>query len=370
MTALLHRFLQLYRVHWFEPLYGSNLVIDHVIEPPLGRALARGDRSWPSATGQLLSNLCVELLALVVLCGLVVAPVAVLLLVVAIDAAGVALSESVLRLGAGSAAALGSLSLMWAAHNMCWPLRCREASLWNLGGGVSMRPLELLVFVTNGVGAVTVECGLILAAGHFAAAVATLKCGLAAAPWGLSAPGMQTLGWRVTVGLGVVQAATSVWLGATVQWLAGAKSIRKAFVSAMLPVPPSPAEGLACCCNYPEAAAARRLDRDVMYGPEPEQRLDIYHSRGQCIGCPVAVFVHGGGWISGDKRSAASFPMLVELRKRGWVFPPFRCVLGAFCIHLAYYLTPLIVFEQVIVALNHRRQVEDAICDISLAMEW
>ena len=40
------------------------------------------------------------------------------------------------------------------------------------------------------------------------------------------------------------------------------------------------------------------------------------------------VFVHGGGWVSGDKRCAASFPMLVELRKRGWVIiPPSRCLL-------------------------------------------
>ena len=337
MAALLHWFLQQYRVCWFEPLYGSNLVI----EPPRGRALARHD-SWPSATGQLLSNLCVELLALAVLGGLVVAPVAVLVLLVATDAAGGAVSEPVLRLGVGGAATLGSLSLMGAAHNLCRPLRCREASLWNLGGGVLMRPLELLVFVTNGIGAFTVDCGLILAAGHFAAALATVKCGLTAAPWGLSAPGVQTLGWRVTVGIGVVQAATSVWLGVNVQWLAGAKAIRTAFVSAMLPVPPTAApEELDCCSEYPEcrssapegkkgmtAAAARGLDRDVAYGPEPEQRLDIYHSGGQRVGCPVAVFVHGDGWVSGDKRCAASFPMLVELRKRGWVIiPPSRCLL-------------------------------------------
>eukprot|EP01043_Picozoa_sp_COSAG02_P093147 COSAG02_NODE_29689_length_565_cov_0.618026_1_plen_56_part_01 len=53
--------------------YGSNLVI----EPPVNRGAlgAHSAASWPSVTGQLLSNICVELLMLVLLCGLVAAPV-------------------------------------------------------------------------------------------------------------------------------------------------------------------------------------------------------------------------------------------------------------------------------------------------------
>jgi hypothetical protein len=303
--------------------YGSNLVI----EPPVNRGAlgAHSAASWPSVTGQLLSNPCVELLMLVLLCGLVAAPVVVLLLLVSIDRAGGTVSAPVLCLGVRSAAAMGTLSLLCVAHNLRRPLRCRESPQWKPCIGVAMRPLELAVFIGNALGALTVEFSSMLAVSHFAAAVATVHCGLTTAPWGLSAPGLETLGWRITVGLGIVQAATSLWLGATVQYLAGAASIRNVFVSAMLPVPPGTGGKVSDCgSEHPTPAAGRSSDRDVPYGPEPEQRLDIYRSDSQPVGrdsCPVAVFVHGGGWISGDKQSADSYPMLVELRRQGWVIP-------------------------------------------------
>jgi hypothetical protein len=185
-----------------------------------------------------------------------------------------------------------------------------------------MHPLELVVFISNVLGVLTVDFGRLLAVLHFAAALVTVQCGLTAAPWGLSAPGLETLGWRMTVGLGIAQAATSLCLGATVQYLAGAEAIRKVFVSAMLPVPPAiGTKEHPCGSEHPDVAAGRSLDRDIAYGPEPEQRLDIYRQDSKRDGCPVAVFVHGGGWISGDKRNAKAFPMLVELRRRGWVIP-------------------------------------------------
>jgi acetyl esterase/lipase len=40
--------------------------------------------------------------------------------------------------------------------------------------------------------------------------------------------------------------------------------------------------------------------RDIPYGSDPRQRLDIYRPIGQAQ-LPILVFVHGGGWDSGDK---------------------------------------------------------------------
>ena len=49
---------------------------------------------------------------------------------------------------------------------------------------------------------------------------------------------------------------------------------------------------------------ARDLDvlRDLPYGPETEQRMDIFRPRSPEPGdLPVLVYFHGGGWISADK---------------------------------------------------------------------
>ena len=52
----------------------------------------------------------------------------------------------------------------------------------------------------------------------------------------------------------------------------------------------------------PRDRGARRLARDISYGPDPRQKLDVYgppdaprHS------LPVVVFFYGGGWDSGSK---------------------------------------------------------------------
>jgi acetyl esterase/lipase len=43
-----------------------------------------------------------------------------------------------------------------------------------------------------------------------------------------------------------------------------------------------------------------RLERDLVYGELPRQRLDIYHPAGR-EGGPIVVFFYGGSWRSGDK---------------------------------------------------------------------
>ncbi len=41
---------------------------------------------------------------------------------------------------------------------------------------------------------------------------------------------------------------------------------------------------------------------DLAYGPDPRNRLDLFRREGTS-GAPVFVFVHGGGFVMGDKRS-------------------------------------------------------------------
>ncbi len=53
----------------------------------------------------------------------------------------------------------------------------------------------------------------------------------------------------------------------------------------------------------PRDPGARRSVRDVAYGPDPRQRLDLWTPKGDPPGggWPMLVFFYGGGWDSGDK---------------------------------------------------------------------
>jgi acetyl esterase/lipase len=46
---------------------------------------------------------------------------------------------------------------------------------------------------------------------------------------------------------------------------------------------------------------ARRVARDVPFGDDPRQKLDIYAPKGGGHDLPVLVFFYGGGWNSGSK---------------------------------------------------------------------
>lgn len=50
---------------------------------------------------------------------------------------------------------------------------------------------------------------------------------------------------------------------------------------------------------------APRIDRDLRYGDDPRHRLDVHSSgdAGTQAGVPVFVFVHGGGFVAGDKHT-------------------------------------------------------------------
>jgi len=51
----------------------------------------------------------------------------------------------------------------------------------------------------------------------------------------------------------------------------------------------------------PKDAAGRLEARDISFGPDPRQRLDIYRPGRMSAPAPVLVFFHGGGWDSGSK---------------------------------------------------------------------
>ncbi len=45
------------------------------------------------------------------------------------------------------------------------------------------------------------------------------------------------------------------------------------------------------------------ITRDLAYGPDPGQRLDVFRPKhARSGGLPILIYFHGGGWISADKR--------------------------------------------------------------------
>ena len=52
----------------------------------------------------------------------------------------------------------------------------------------------------------------------------------------------------------------------------------------------------------PKDAASRRLATDIRFGPDPKHVLDLYAPRRPQGRLPLLIFVHGGGWDSGDRR--------------------------------------------------------------------
>src|ERR1700691_2969973 len=54
------------------------------------------------------------------------------------------------------------------------------------------------------------------------------------------------------------------------------------------------------------------MQRDIAYGADPEQKLDIYHP-GTGGTAPLVVFLHGGGWTRGSKNVAGRVaPLLLR----------------------------------------------------------
>lgn len=85
----------------------------------------------------------------------------------------------------------------------------------------------------------------------------------------------------------------------------------------------------------PVPVRPRSVERlgNLHYGPHRRQRLDVYRRREGPRGGPVLVYLHGGGYYSGDKRRGAR-ALLHGLAQRGWV-----------CVSATYRLRPAAGFE-------------------------
>jgi len=69
------------------------------------------------------------------------------------------------------------------------------------------------------------------------------------------------------------------------------------------------------------AAAVPVLAQDLAYGRDPRQRLDLYGAPGAAP-APVLLFVHGGGFVQGDKGGAQSWANAAVGRmaaRCGWI---------------------------------------------------
>ncbi len=64
-----------------------------------------------------------------------------------------------------------------------------------------------------------------------------------------------------------------------------------------------------------------RVTRDLAYGPDERHRLDLF-ARAGAAGAPVFVFVHGGGFVMGDKHTEGS-PFYSNIgdfaARQGWI---------------------------------------------------
>ena len=52
----------------------------------------------------------------------------------------------------------------------------------------------------------------------------------------------------------------------------------------------------------PKDRSSRRIATDLRFGPDPKHSLDLYAPRRPGGPLPLLIFVHGGGWDSGDRR--------------------------------------------------------------------
>ncbi len=69
----------------------------------------------------------------------------------------------------------------------------------------------------------------------------------------------------------------------------------------------------------PTPQKTARFDFDISYGPDRAQKMDIHFITGQSDAMPAVVYIHGGGWVEGDKSSPEADIYIKELLKRGYV---------------------------------------------------
>ena len=163
-------------------------------------------------------------------------------------------------------------------------------------------------------------------------------------------------GWAGWVGLALAVAGWIGLLGLAVTGLRATEVTTAALAEVRsddFPVPPErtrPAWGRwwRVSRGIPVGSRAIQVTRNLDYWGDGQRRhrLDVYRSRlAPPERAPVMVYVHGGGWVIGDKREQGK-PMMFELVARGWV-----------CVAINYRLSP-------------KASWPDHIVDVKRALAW
>jgi acetyl esterase/lipase len=77
----------------------------------------------------------------------------------------------------------------------------------------------------------------------------------------------------------------------------------------------------------PKDRGGELVARDLSYGPDARQRLDVYAPQGECgVPRPVVVFFYGGSWNSGTRRGYAFVGRALAARGFVTVVPDYRLV--------------------------------------------
>ena len=76
---------------------------------------------------------------------------------------------------------------------------------------------------------------------------------------------------------------------------------------------------LTSACGAARLPADARIDRDLAYGADPQQHLDVY-TPAHAKGAPIILLVHGGAWTVGDKAAPGFvFDKVTRYLPRGYV---------------------------------------------------
>jgi acetyl esterase/lipase len=76
----------------------------------------------------------------------------------------------------------------------------------------------------------------------------------------------------------------------------------------------------------PADRGARLAARDIAYGPDPRQKLDVYVPDGATAKAPVMMFIYGGGWDNGSKDDYSFVGHAFASRGFVTVVPDYRLV--------------------------------------------
>jgi acetyl esterase/lipase len=309
--------LNLYNRHWVARIYGAGLT------------LAELDSDEGELRKRLTANLVAEIMSVPLFMGLFVSPLA-----LAYFPAGNCPALC------AAAAACGSFSVAFASHNMARPWRSNGLvaaghwpSVWVVDvNGLVVQPLYMWVFITNVFGVLATDLGVAICVVH------TLCLVVHARQLAQDADRPHAATWHLMVAFDMALGLGAGWLG--MRALIAKRGVRQSLRAAALATR-DPNPKLRCNRRSPSRSPPGRrrqalppvgsgpvrmtVARDVVYSCSM-QLLDIYYYHSDAAPVsggrrrPVAVWIHGGGWVSGDKRGAESYPLLQTLyRKNGWV---------------------------------------------------